>query len=188
MTESSKFDCKKVAEDEGWFSQIDGKPIVIVYCRIGKVHDPEKEDLLEEQSRGAESGCDVRFGPDGYRTIAIGEVGSASLPYYKPGMLPGQYRPGLALALSLVKAGIARYIAVERLDRLARSPGLFMEIQSNFLTPTGAEVISAEEPMLSGSALDRLMARIVSAFAGRGAAWAADVLERVLNKDKDGQP
>ncbi len=130
-------------EDKLRFS--DALPVVLGYARVSTDEQAKENHSISTQFRHIRKLCNDKF-PEGCHLILIADEGySGMLPYRKPGIKQGKFRPGLTLVTELAERRMLHALAVYKLNRLARSSRVFHEFCDDFLKQFKIQPLSCVE-------------------------------------------
>jgi len=121
---------------------------VVAYLRVASYTQGDDSPLESGvQASAIRRLCEEKF-PEGCRIIWVTDKGaSGNTPWQRAGHEHSQYRPGLTLVTQLIERGYVRYVCVERLHRLTRSPKLWLEFKEKYLDRYDVQLLSAAEPV-----------------------------------------
>jgi DNA-binding NarL/FixJ family response regulator/DNA invertase Pin-like site-specific DNA recombinase len=144
---------------------VDGKPVVIAYCRVSTDEQAEEGFSLENQPKWIREWAIRKLGKGKFHLIIILEDESGTLPHNRGGMTKGTFREGLTLAAELCNRGMVNYLAVYKLSRLARKARIFHELDEDYLRPNDVELVSVQEGISNRNHSQRFIAAVIAACA-----------------------
>jgi len=129
---------------------------VVAYLRVASYTQGDDSPLESGvQASAIRRLCEEKF-PEGCRIIWVTDKGaSGNTPWQRAGHEHSQYRPGLTLVTQLIERGYVRYVCVERLHRLTRSPKLWLEFKEKYLDRYDVQLLSATEPIEAAKGVDQ---------------------------------
>lgn len=143
----------------------DDLPVVIAYARVSSQEQADNNHSIETQNQQMYDDCDKKF-PAGCHLIYIADPGfSGTLPYYREGLKPNQFRPGLSLVVKLIESEIVSHLVVYRCDRLFRTNRIWYELCEDVLIPHHVHFMSATEPVSIDTAAGLFITDILMANA-----------------------
>lgn len=120
---------------------------VVGYLRCATICDGSDNQLMV-QAQSIRDLCTREFA-GGCRILWVTDRGaSGNLPYWKPGLEPGEYRTGLTVMTQLIERGLVQHVCVYKRNRVARSPRLYLEIEEDYFEKYGVRLLSATETSL----------------------------------------
>lgn len=139
----------------------DDLPVVVGYLRVSTDDQVDEGHSLAAQPKFIREACARRF-TDGCHLVFVADEGlSGKLPFWRPGLKAGEYRPGLTLVLDMIRKKIINYIAVYKCNRFSRSPRVYLEIYEDYLVPYDVEFFTAVEPIDNRTAAGKYITNIL---------------------------
>jgi site-specific DNA recombinase len=164
-------------EREREFIFDDVLPVVACYLRVSTDEQAEENHSIETQAKKIRCECEHRF-PNGAHLFYVNDEGySGTLPYRKPGLRRGEYRPGLTLMTQMAEHGYIQYIAVYKCNRFTRNLRVWYEFDEDYMDRYGIDFFSATEPVGDRSAAGKFITNLLMASSSFerdqivGAAW-----------------
>lgn len=141
----------------------DSLPVVACYLRVSLPEQAEENHSIETQAKILRRACEHRF-PNGAHLVYVSDEGfSGTLPYKKPGLRPGEYRPGLTLLAKLAEHGHIHCIGVYKCNRFTRSLRVWYEFDEDYMDKYAIDFFSATEPVSNRSVAGRFITNLLMA-------------------------
>lgn len=141
----------------------DSLPVVACYLRVSSPEQAEENHSIETQAKILRRACEHRF-PNGAHLVYVSDEGfSGTLPYKKPGLRPGEYRPGLTLLAKLAEHGYIHCIGVYKCNRFTRSLRVWYEFDEDYMDKYAIDFFSATEPVSNRSVAGRFITNLLMA-------------------------